>query len=234
VVKKSIIYFKKKSNMKKISCLIIFLLVNIVGYSQGVTIGSNWLQDTNGKPITTNNYVEMEGSPYFPSEWISGSVQIKGDSVSYKALRYNTISGMLEFLLNEKPYEVINPMNEFTLGLMLFRKGFQPVEEQNVNSFYQVLYDGKQKLLCFRVGSIYTESTYNSATKTKKITIDEKYYVQKTDGKLYPVKKNLKNILALMDGKTEEVNNYCQKENIKIKSWSDVGRVLEFADGLGK
>jgi hypothetical protein len=221
--------------MKKIYCVTIFLLVNIVGYSQGLTIGSTWLQDTNGKPITTNNYVEMEGNPYFPNDWISGSVELKsGKSISYNALRYNTISGMLEFQLNEKPYEVINPFNEFTLGTMLFRKGFQWVDEQNTNSFYQVLYDGKQKLLCFRVGSIYTESTYNSATKTKKMTISENYYVQKVDGKLYPVKKNLKNILALIDGKTEEVNTYCQKENIKIKSWSDVSRVLEYADGLSK
>jgi hypothetical protein len=221
--------------MKKISCLTIFLLVNIVGYSQGLTIGSTWLQDTNGKPITTNNYVEMEGNPYFPNDWISGSVQLKsGFPIAYNALRYNTISGMLEFQLNDKPYEVINPFNEFTLGTMLFRKGFQPVDEQNINSFYQVLYDGKQKLLCFRVGGIYTESTYNSATKSKKMTISENYYVQKVDGKLYPVKKNLKNILALIDGKTEEVNTYCQKENIKIKSWSDVSRVLEYADGLSK
>jgi hypothetical protein len=211
------------------------LLVCFVGYSQGLTIGSTWLQDTNGKPITTNNYVEMEGSPYFPNDWISGSVQLKsGTPFAYNALRYNTISGVLEFLLNDKPYEVINPMSEFTLGMMLFRKGFQPVNEQTPNSFYQVLYDGKQKLLCFRAGGIYTESSYNSTTKTKKITISEDYYVQKVDGKLYPVKKNLKNILTLMDGKTEEVNTYCQKENIKIKSWDDVSRVLEYVDGLSK
>ncbi len=225
--------------MRKLQFIISSLLIiPFLGYSQSQLNGPTgqvFLQDASGKYITSNNYTDVDGNPYFPKEWVEGSITLKtGKSIFYNALRLNTISGNLEFKFTDKAYDVINPINEFTLGTMKFRNGFEPTEKQNTETFYQVLFDGKQKLLCHKLGSIYVDQPYNSATKTKKFELHESYFLQKTDGKLYEVKKNLKYFLIVLGDKSNQLEEYCKKENIKLRSWEDAVRVLEYADSLEK
>ena len=197
--------------------------------------GQVFLQDASGRYLTSNSYTDVDGNPYFPKEWVEGTVSLKaGKVIAYNALRLNTITGSLEFKFTDKAYDVVNPLNEFTLETLKFRKGFEPFEKQNTETFYQVLYDGKQKLLCYRLGSIYLDSPYNSATKTKKFQLSETYYLQKADGKLYELKKNLKFFLLLIGVKSNQLEGYCKKENIKLRSWNDAVRILEYSEGSVK
>ena len=223
--------------MKKTLIIVLFLLVNVVCKAQNANPpnSSTWLEDTNGKLIRSNNYVDVDANPYFPKKWTNGSVTLmSGKAIYYDALRYNTLSKNLEFQVADKAYEVMNKINEFKLGDVVFKNGFKPVNEQNEESFYQVLYDGKQKLLCHRTSSIYIDQPYNSATKTKKIDSVEKYYLQKSDGKMYEVKKNLRLLLALMGDSNKILEEFCKKENIRLKSWDDASKILAYADGLEK
>jgi hypothetical protein len=204
-------------------------------HSQSAYSSQTWLQDNTGKLIMSNSYTDVDGSPYLPIHWIEGSVQLKtGKIIQYNALRLNLINGHLEFQLNDKSYDVVNAIDEFNLGAMKFRNGFEGIDRQNKDTFYQVLYDGKQKILCYRIGVIYLDAPYNSATKTKKIDLTEKYYLQKTDGKLYPFKKNLKELLSLVGDKSSQVNDFCKKENLKLRNWDEAVKVLEYVDTLGE
>ena len=221
--------------MKLMYTFTVLFLIIFQGYSQNPPNSSTWLEDSNGKIISSNNYTDVDGSPYFPQEWIEGSITLKsGKKIAYNALRYNLMSGNLEFNYTGKPYDVINLMNEFMLGTMRFRNGFPTTEKQNSESFYQVLYDGKQKLLCHRTANIYVDQPYNSATKTKKLDVIETYYVQKMDGKLYEVRKNLKYFLVILGDKSNQLEEFCKRENIKLRSWNDAVKVLEYAEGLEK
>lgn len=223
--------------MKKVLLLFSLLFVSFQEYSQSQLNagGQVFLQDSNGKLLISNNYTDVDGNPYFPKEWVEGTVSLKaGKVIAYNALRLNTITGNLEFKFTDKAYDVVNPMYEFTLETLKFRKGFEPFEKQNTETFYQVLYDGKQKLLCYRLGSIYLDSPYNSATKTKKFQLSESYYLQKADGKLHELKKNLKFFLLLLDDKSKQLEEYCKKENIKLRSWNDAVRILEYSEGSVK
>ena len=224
--------------MKKMLLLLSLLFVSFQEYSQSqlnASGGQVFLQDASGKYLTSNNYTDVDGNPYFPKEWVEGTVSLKaGKVIPYNALRLNTISGNLEFKFTDKAYDVINPMNEFTLETLKFRKGFEPIEKQNAETFYQVLYDGKQKLLCYRLGSIYLDSPYNSATKTKKFQLSETYYLQKADGKLHELKKNLKFFLLQIGDNSRQLEEYCKKENIKLRSWNDAVRILEHSEGSAK
>ena len=145
--------FKLKTNiiMKSMYIFAVLFLIIFRGYSQNPAISSTWLEDSNGKIILSNNYTDVDGSPYFPKDWIEGSITLKtGKSIAYNALRYNIITGNLEFNYIGKPYDVTNSMNEFVLGSMKFRNGFPSTEKQKTETYYQILYDGKQKLLCHR------------------------------------------------------------------------------------
>jgi hypothetical protein len=196
---------------------------------------STWLEDSNGKMLMSNNYTDVDGNPYFPKQWTEGSITLKaGKNIAYNALRYNMLSGNLEFNYTGKAYDVTNSMNEFALGSMKFRNGFPATEKQNAETYYQIMHDGKQKLLCHRAANIYISQDYNSATKTKKLDVVETYYLQKEDGKLYEIKKNPKFLLIMLDDKTKQTEEYCKRENIKLRSWDDAVKVLEYADGLRK
>ena len=221
--------------MKKALILTSFLLFHFACDAQNPPNSSTWLEDTNGKMLKSNNYTDVDGSPYFPKQWIEGAITLKtGKNIPYNALRYNIITGNLEFNYVGKAYDVTNSMSEFTLGSMKFRNGFPSTEKQNAESYYQVLHDGKQKLLCHRTANIYVEQAYNSATKTKKLDVIETYYLQKMGGKMYEIKKNLKLLLAMLDDKTKQTEEYCKRENIKLRSWDDAVKVLEYADSLEK
>jgi len=221
--------------MKSMYIFAVLFLIIFQGYSQNPANSSTWLEDSNGKMISSNNYTDVDGSPYFPKDWIEGSITLKtGKNIAYNALRYNIITGNLEFNYTGKPYDVTNSMNEFVLGSMKFRNGFPSTEKQNTETYYQILHDGKQKLLCHRAANVYIEQAYNSATKTKKLDVIETYYLQKTDGKLYEVKKNLKYLLVILEDKNKQIEEYCKRENIKLKSWDDAVKVLEFSEGLEK
>lgn len=233
-----IIYlFKRKINTSmKIPFIFTYLFFTVLNcFSQNPPNSSTWLEDASGRMLMSKNYVDVDGSPYFPNQWVEGSITLKtGKNVAYNALRYNLISGNLEFNYTGKAYDVINSMKEFSLGSMKFRNGFPSIEKQDSETYYQILFDGKQKLLCHRIANVFISQDYNSATKTKKLDINETYYLKKEDGKLYEVKKNPKFLLMMLDDKTKQTEEYCKRENIKLKSWEDAVKVLEYADGLGK
>jgi hypothetical protein len=54
------------------------------------------------------------------------------------------------------------------------------------------------------------------------------------NGKLYEVKKNLKYFLVVLGDKLNQLEEYCKKKNIELKSWDDAVKVLEYAKGLEK
>jgi hypothetical protein len=131
--------------MKKALVISSFLLLNLVSKAQNPANSSTWLEDSNGKIISSNNYTDVDGNPYFPKQWIEGSITLKtGKNIAYSELRYNIITGNLEFNYVGKAYDVTNLIDKFTLGTMKFRNSFPSTEKQNTESYYQVLYDGKQ------------------------------------------------------------------------------------------
>ena len=49
---------------------------------------------------------------------------------------------------------------------------------------------------------------------------------------MYEVKKNVKNFSMAFENKISQIEEYCRKENIKLRSWNDAVKVLEYADSL--
>lgn len=218
-------------NMRTAFVFTCLFFIVFMGHSQNPPNSSTWLEDSNGKMLLSGNYTDVDGNPYFPQKWVNGSITLKsGKKIAYNELRYNLITGNVEFNYAGKAYEVTNVMNEFKLDSMKFRNGFALTGKQNAETYYQVLYDGKQKLLCYRNANTYITQDYNSATKMKKLDMGEFYYLQKTDGKLYEIKRNLKSVLTLLDDKTKQTEAYCKQQNLKLKSWDDVIKVLEYTD----
>ena len=226
--------FKTNNLMKKAFTILSFLVFNHFCEAQSDFEQNTTLENlVNGRFMGSKKYTDIEGSPYFPTQWVSGTVTLKaGKVISLPLLRLNTMNGSIEFQANDKPYDVVNSVSEFTLGSMMFKNGFEPIGGNDSETFYEVIYDGKNKLLCKHESTIRTEQPYNSASKISTFVSKETYFLSKNNGKMYEVKKNVKNFSMALNKQTSQIEEYCKKENIKLKSWNDAVKVLEYADSL--
>jgi hypothetical protein len=219
--------------MKKTFYIFALLYIGFHGYSQDYSLGTNFIKDAGGNIVAPNAYMEINGNLYFPETWVKGAVQMKaGKIVRFDAIRFNTVNQLLEFKVEDIIYNLPYVINEFTLDSMVFRNGLPNVDNQDAYSFYQILYDGKQKIVCYRHGVLMNQDTYNSATKTKKVDSIQQYYLLKEDGKMYSLKKNPKNLLPLISDKASEINAFCEREHINLKKWKDAVKVLAYTENL--
>ena len=219
--------------MKKTISIFALLIISFHGFSQDYSLGTNFVKDVGGNIIAPSEYIEINGNVYFPETWVKGTARMKaGKIINFDAIRFNTVNQLLEFKVEDIIYNLPYAINEFTLDSMVFRNGLPNVDNQDASSFYQILHDGKQKIVCYRHGVMMNQDTYNSATKTKKVDSIEQYYLLKEDGKLYSLKKNPKNLLLIIDDKSGEINAFCVRENIKLKKWKDAVRILAYSENI--
>lgn len=143
--------------MKKSLLCLGLILATIAAHAQGM-----FIQDINGRPIFENGYTEIEGSPYLKDEWSRGNVKAKHNGKTYELakMRYDTYKDELEYEENQKSYRFSSEITEFTTTSGVFRNNFPAYESLSGRNFYQVLYDGKVKLLKRTVTKIQTEKQF--------------------------------------------------------------------------
>ena len=129
----------------------LFILLILLGY-QVVTLGQNPNQNGNNKSINTYWETEIEGSPFIPQDWGKGKF-IDGSNKSFEniSLRYNAYSQLIEYKQNDIAYNpngVVKTASIEKNGVLYeFRTGFAAIDKQTEQSLYQVLYEGKNKIL---------------------------------------------------------------------------------------
>ncbi len=133
--------------------LALILLSAIPGWAQQ-QIG---IPDADGKPIQMSDVVrEIDGSIYMSIDWSDGTISRADNEKYYNLkLRYDEYDDQIVFKNsnNESDVPVFTDVNGFTLrdfdGLDVakFKNGFPAVDNLTAKSFYEVLCDGKIKLL---------------------------------------------------------------------------------------
>lgn len=198
-----------------------------------------YLADVNGRVITAKTYQDIEGTPYFPEDWVLGKVTIQqgGNKVAGNiTLRYNLHSGEPEYKKDDNTYAFAVTVVEFsfennTKVTNTFRCGFPNIDTQTPKSFYEILSDDKIKLLRFVKANIFEERTYGSPPKKRFVTA-EYFYFFKPDGQMLKAKKDKKTLLDLLSDKRAEVEKFMDGNKLKIREWTEVTQVLEYYNGL--
>jgi hypothetical protein len=182
-----------------------------------------------------NAYNTIEGNPYLPNENFV-ECQLLNSSKQKKRVmaRLNTHTGVLEYIENGKQMRANNLTVEavFTQSNEVYRSGFQPVEKQTLLSFYQVLYEGKTKLLKYTYAKIEEFQGINDVNKGK-FAINDLYYILSQNGSLQRTKLDKKTILGLLDpAKKDAITAMVDKENLKLKKVEDLIKVLTWQDEM--
>lgn len=217
-----------------------FLLTTFVSRAQVDTnqFGMNKIQE--GNLIATGAYTAYENTPFVPAtDWLPGVlITPTGQRYAVTLLHYNADLDQPEYQLGEQVFRPKFAVRQFVLGdstradTRRFRNGFPATEQQTPTSFYEVLYDGKTKLLRRIKATLLDVTGYNSATKQKRFDFNDSYYVVKPGAGPVRMKRDRKSVLEALSDRVADVEGFLSREKLRFRDWDDVKKVLSFYDGL--
>lgn len=211
-----------------------FLFIVAVFLCRSTTAQVVTLSDINGQPFFETTYTHVEGSPYLSNAWISGVVKMaNGVTYSDLKLKYDMVEGIPLFMNSDgSPLKFVDKVAEFKLEpSMVFRSGYQEVDNNTQQTFYQVLYDGEVSLIKEQ-GKLISESrAYNSASVNKKFLNFESYYLVR-DNQPVQVKKNKNAILLALKTKKAELEGFIDKNKLDLKQEPDLVMLVEYYNSI--
>lgn len=176
---------------------------------------------------------------YLSKEWKIGRVFFLDGNFKDLPINFNAYNQVLEQQKDGEKLTFDTPVKSFILGNTtpdsgyVFIRGFQPVDQQNVESFYQVIFQTPNfKLLKFAEYKTREKRGYNEANTTLLFDLYENYYLAYTTGQLQKLKSNKKQMVKLFPQFASEITSFIEKENLEFKDWDDVAKVLSYVETL--
>ncbi len=228
------------TKMKKTVITFCFLMLPLFGFSQvlgGGTAINQYLTDTKGEPLSVENYPDIVGSPYL-SDWQEGTIILKtGQQHANIPIRYNIYDDHVEYRQkNEAFFFKKGTIREFSFKkkegdsekTQIFRCGFENIGKNTANTYYEVLYDGKYKLLCDHVVSIAETKAYSSASVEKKFQTETFLYIATPTGLPVRIKKNKKSLLEAINN--PKLENWLTTQKNKCRNEAEIAEALKFLE----
>ncbi|MVM34298.1 hypothetical protein GO755_29980 [Spirosoma sp. HMF4905] len=229
------------------------LLVLTMGYAQAqlsiTSSGANTNQAIRLYDPLRTRYSNIEGSPYVPSDTVQQGWLVINNKRTPTKLRYNSQTGEVEYMQDNKVVTPINPVTEFaimTTDTILFRKGFPAAGTWTANEFYQILYNGRKAKLVKHIRSdikANTDQMQNDYGKERFRKLEEHYvwiatvkpptenYFEKlSDGEMKSVVASKKSLASLFPQYASQIDRYLSEQKLKLKSWAEFASVLRFLD----
>ncbi|QEC77031.1 hypothetical protein [Mucilaginibacter ginsenosidivorax] len=203
------------------------------------------LNDNQGKPVMEQSYIDVEGSPYLTATWLPGIVSLANGKTVAAKLKYDLVkdellfqsprdSMALAFVTPVKSFrfDIVGTIDESSLAPLIFSNGYPAIDEQTEASFYQVVADGKAKLLKRYKKVIHSNQAFNSATTTKTFALRDAVYYLLADNKIIRVKPTPKTIAAALADKTDQVQTFIKTNKIDFKSDRDLAKLFTYYNSL--
>lgn len=221
-----------------------FTLVVLAGALVSVNVQAqnrNDVRDAAGFGMYSQ-YTEIKGSPFLFKSWAAGNVktldkaekkdvQIKYDEVDDRLLlRGKDDDDLLTFSSPVVEFTIADP--EKSGAIRTFKAGFAPTKFSTEKTIFEVLTDGKVKLLR-KNGKIISEGKeYGSAAIIKTVVDGLKYYVVTENNEPVIVKLDQKAILALLPTKQAELTEYIKSNKLNVKKQEDAAKLIAYYNTL--
>lgn len=206
------------------------------GYSVMVNI-----TDKDGKPFVPD--MEVQGTPFFKDSWTHVNLATSDGKafVNIKA-RINLHQGTLHFM-NAKGVEMYLETNEISRIEVLDSLHPNQVQHtfiklsstnkagQVTHDLYQVLAEGKVKLLCLLRKKVQVYTQEYSKEVTRNYEEYESYFVF-AKNELTPVKRKESFWETLLQDQWKAVQTYAASNNLGFKSYEDLAKLVTYYNGL--
>lgn len=175
------------------------------------------------------------GNIYFPVNFVEGKFsQWKGKEADGK-LRFNLKLGKPEKLEGEKIITLSSITSSFSMKLdekrtLNFRRDFKPVGNNDENTYYLILFDGKLKFISqLRVFETIS-SDYTNPGQMNYTPVITYFFVNEA-GDLSKLNSK-KGILKLPEIDKVKTKQFMKNSSVKLEEWTDVQKVIEFNASL--
>ena len=194
-----------------------------INYQSGLYNGNKYLSD--------KYFLQKNGHRFFISrEALKGSVVYDGVLYSDIYLMHDEVSDELIFKDFSKKIQLINILvSEFTISDFGFVK-IATDEPTLKEGFYQVLYNGKYRVLKKEVKSIL-EDISSASDGIKRYVNTDYFYLIERDSRYYPIKKK-KDLLRIEGFSAKETQKLIKDKKLNFKKNRDVflTDICEFYD----
>lgn len=218
--------------MKKSLIIAAFLTVSATAFSQE----QFFLTDKVSGNIyrQKDEYVNINGSPFFVEEWLPGVMYMKDGARANKfKLRFDAYNNELLFLNGNDPLVVVNPMTGFDITnfsgtTFRFRCGYPAIDKNTEKSFYQLMEEGPSASLIKLVKkTILTIEEYNKAGGTKEFNLSETYFIVKPNGTIVKIKKDKNSLLDALSDAGNGLANWVEKKRLRCKTEEELMEVVK-------
>lgn len=208
----------------------LFFVVNAIASK------AQFINDIRGRPVTTLQYENLSGSPFYNDKYLKGTVNIKGNiKVIQVYLKLDQVKDILlakNDLTSETPIEITDDVLNFKLiGAEGDTTMFKRIP--NNDGYYEVLYNGKTSLLKRTKKKILETPVYNSAAIEKSAVSTISYFILTKEGRLVPIKLDKNSFLAALDKeKVKDVEQYVSKEKLGFRNEVNLKRITGYYNTL--
>ena len=221
---------------RPIFLITIFSSITLFTFAQeGVNVSlSNNSLNVAGKitSLPEANYLYPDwhkGYVKFSDDKISRSLDLMYDLTNDRVIFKSPDNKAQTFKLFVKEFALINPAGDNSLLTKTYRNGFKEIDGNQSTSFYEILSDGKVKLLKKIQFKKVEEIEVGSIYRTKKLVPVDLYFVI-SNGEIKKVKK--KQIVSVLDPKKLDLNLYLKTNKIDLTKDKDLSTFFNYYNAL--
>ncbi|MEL7587695.1 MAG: hypothetical protein AAGU19_13350 [Prolixibacteraceae bacterium] len=179
-------------------------------------------------------YEQISGSPYFPSEFVTGKV-IQSDSTAYDEvwLRLNVYTNQMEFKNKEgQVLEILEPerYDRFLVGENTFRFITWNEANRTEKGYFQLLAEGPASLykklrINFKEGE--KPAAYKDEVPPQFVVMAPDYYIAVEEAPAQRI-RNQKHVLELLSGIKPDLPAFVKKEKLNLNKEEDLIKTIEY------
>jgi len=203
---------------------------------------AQFLYDRSGKPAYEVAYNDIGGSPYLQDRWGDGLAVLPDGKQATAQLKFDVYANRLLFRgKNGETLEVTDQLKEFSLNSgdkeisdvspMVFINNLPAINKQTTLSWYQLIGDGRVKLLKYYGKKIVESQTMNFDPKTKSFVAFHEYYILQNDA-MQRVGANKKAIIKALNNHIPEIEAWLKTNTFNFKSDADLQKLFVWYNTL--
>jgi hypothetical protein len=202
-----------------------------------------FLDEVFGKPFNPSVNSDISGSPFINNNWKYSTIKLTdGRYFENVPIRLNIFNQTVHYLSASGKELVADDgiISEIRLtdtavngdlSMHTYRNGFNPVDNNNRNTFYEIIVTGNSQLLLCRKVKLAETETLGTNEPVRQFVPYQEYYVCAGEN-IIKCKRNSSFFLNLFADKKDAVNKYIEQQHLKFKSEKDLKLVVDYYNSL--
>ena len=198
--------------------------------------------DNSGNKIKNAGEADVNGTPMLKDDWGAGVVKFKnGKEFVDSFMNFSLFENKLFFSKNDQIFIVSVPAEEFMISYKNekngydkyhFRNGYPVYEKNDVNTFYEILYEGQGLQLLRWQHKKITESSDYGGVRTREFSLVQQLFVyQVKENKLADISSTIGSLKKNLPQYSATIDEYTTMHKVNTKDPQQLTLLIAYLDG---